>query len=312
MRRLVLLLTLALVVCATSAAASPRKASVTLDWTPNPDHVGLYYARDTGLFAKAGLAVAIHAPSDATTPLKLVGVGRTDLAVSYEQEVFLAAAQKLPVVAVAAVVPRPLNSFMSIDPNVHALADLRGKTIGITGVPSDTATLKSAGLLGHVKVVSVGYNLLPALLSHRVDAVLGVYRNVEGIQLQLRGLHPTIIPVDRAGVPTYDELVLVANAHRLAKDAAYRDTVMRFVHAFQAGTRGARAHPQRAITILEHVTASPAKFLNAATPATLKLLTSTCVNVAQWQRFGTWMHAQGLLKQPIAARTVATAAYCGV
>jgi putative hydroxymethylpyrimidine transport system substrate-binding protein len=310
MPKLALLLALALAVCGTSAAASQRHVGVTLDWTPNPDHVGLYYARDTGLFAQAGLDVAVHAPSDATTPLKLVGVGRTDIAVSYEQEVFLAAAQKLPVVAVAAVVPRPLNSFMSIDPQVHALADLRGKTIGITGVPSDTATLKTAGLLGHVKVVSVGYNLLPALLSHRVDAVLGVYRNVEGIQLQLRGLHPTIIPVDRAGVPTYDELVLVANAQRLAKDAQYRDTVARFVHAFQAGTRGARAHPQRAIAILKKVTASPEKFLVAATPATLKLLTSTCVDVAQWQRFGAWMHTQGLLKEPMPASRVVTAAYC--
>jgi hypothetical protein len=100
--------------------------------------------------------------------------------------------------------------------------------------------------------------------------------------LQLRGLHPTIIPVDRAGVPTYDELVLVANAQRLAKDATYRDTVARFVHAF-GRARAARVPPRRAIAILKKVTASPEKFLAAATPATLKP-TSTCVDVAQWQR----------------------------
>src|SRR5262249_10177968 len=161
-----------------------------------------------GLFARAGLTVTIRAPSDPTAPLKLVGVGTTDFAVSYEQELFLAAAKKLPVIAVAAVVPQPLNSFMSIEPQGKTLRHLRGRSVGITGVPADYATLESAGLAGKVKVVSVGYNLLPALLAHRVDAVLGVYRNVEGIQLQLRGLHPTIIPVDRAGVPTYDELVL--------------------------------------------------------------------------------------------------------
>jgi len=309
MRRLALVLVLFLVVCGVSQA-SLQHVSVTLDWTPNPDHVGLFYARETGMFDKAGLDVAIHAPSDATTPLKLVGVGRTDLAVSYEQEVFFAAAQKLPVTTVAAVVPVPLNSFMSIDPKVHSLADLRGRTIGITGVPSDTATLKTAGLLGRVKVVSVGYNLLPALLSHRVDAVLGVYRNVEGIQLAQRGLHPTVIPVDRAGVPSYDELVLVANAQRLAKDAAYRDEVSRFVHAFSAGTRAARAHPQQAIAIMQKVTASPEKFLAAATPATLKLLTTTCVSPAQWQRFGAWMQREGLLKQPVPASQVVTAKYC--
>src|ERR1051326_8772644 len=214
-------------VAATLAAFLPvahgggqQKMTLTLDWTPNPDHTGLYDALDTGRFAKAGLAVAIQAPSDPTAPLKLVGAGSSDLAVTYEQELFLAAAKKLPVVAVAAIVPQPLNSFMAIEANVKSLRDLKGRTIGITGVPSDYATLDTAlhtvGLTRtDVEIVTVGYNLLPALLAHRVDAVLGVYRNVEGIQLELRGLHPAIIPVDRAGVPTHDELVLVANKNRL-------------------------------------------------------------------------------------------------
>src|SRR5581483_105976 len=139
-------------------------------------------------------------------------------------------------------------------------------TIGITGVPSDYATLdtalRSAGLARKdVKVVTVGYNLLPALLAHRVDVVLGVYRNVEGIQLQLRGLHPTIIPVDRAGVPAYDELVLVASKTRLHDDPAYRSVVKRFVGAFLAGTADARAHPLKTLAILKKVIASPATFL---------------------------------------------------
>jgi putative hydroxymethylpyrimidine transport system substrate-binding protein len=209
---------------------------------------------------------------------------------------------------VAALVPHPLNSFMSIDPKVRTLADLRDKTIGITGVPSDYATLRSAGL-GRAKVVTVGYDLLPALLSHRVDAVLGVYRNVEGVQLQLRGLHPTIVPVDRAGVPTYDELVLVASRKRLA-DPAYRSEVQRFVTAFLAGSAAARSHPANALSVLKKVTASNAKFLGRATPLTLRLLAGPhgvgCVSVAEWQRFGSWMKARGLLKQRVAASGVVT------
>ena len=296
------------------AFGGAQKATVTLDWTPNPDHVGIYDARDTGLFARAGLDVAIRAPSDPTAPLKLVGAGRSDLAVSYEQELFFAAAKKLPVVAVAAVVAQPLNSFMAVEPQVRSLRDLKGRTIGITGVPSDYATLDTALrsvelTRKDVKVVSIGYDLLPALLAHRVDAVLGVYRNVEGIQLQLRGLHPTIIPVDRAGVPTYDELVLVASKTRLHDDPRYRSMVKEFVGAFLAGTADARAHPQRALAILTKVTASDAKFLARATPATLDLLGNGCVGVRAWQRFGDWMNAQGLLKQPIPAAAVVDASF---
>jgi putative hydroxymethylpyrimidine transport system substrate-binding protein len=296
-----------------AASAGGQHVTLTLDWTPNPDHVGLFYALDAGLFSQAGLDVAVHAPSDPTAPLKLVAVGRTDLAVSYEPELFLAAAKKLPVKAVAAVVPRPLNSVIAIEPQVHKIRDLRGRSVGITGVPSDYATLdtalQSAGLTRKdVKVVNVGYNLLPALLAHRVDAVLGVYRNVEGIQLAQRGLHPTVIPVDRAGVPTYDELVLVASAQRLASDAGYRSTVRRFVSAFLAGTSAARAHPKRAEDILAKVTASDRKFLDAATPATLALLSGRggvgCMHRAEWARFGTWMRTRGLLSARVPAASI--------
>jgi putative hydroxymethylpyrimidine transport system substrate-binding protein len=118
-----------------------------------------------------------------------------------------------------------------------------------------------------------------------------------------------VIPVDRAGVPSYDELVLVASKTRL-DGKGYRDTVAKFVKAFAAGTEDARAHPGQAEATLKKVTASPAKFLAAATPATLHLLTTTCVDVAQWQRFSTWMHAQGLLKQPFDASEAVTARYC--
>src|SRR5713101_6150088 len=114
MRRLGFVLVASLAVLAPLAyASSTQKVTLTLDWTPNPDHIGFYDARDTGLFTRAGLDVAIRVPSDRTAPLKLVGVGRSDLAVSYEQELFFAAAKKLPVVAVAAVVPQPLNSFIA-------------------------------------------------------------------------------------------------------------------------------------------------------------------------------------------------------
>lgn len=301
-----------------TASAGTQRVTLTLDWTPNPDHVGFYYALDSGLFAHDGLDVSIHAPSDPTAPLKLVAAGATDLAVSYEQELFFAAAKHLPVVAVAAVVPRPLNSFMSIEPQVRSIRDLAGRTIGITGVPSDYATVDTALESAHlsrkdVKLVTVGYDLLPALLSHKVDAVVGVYRNVEGIQLQLRGLHPTIIPVDRTGVPSYDELVLVASRDRLRADAGYRSTVRRFVSAFLAGEQQARAHPQRALAILDRVTASPAGFLARATPATLALLSGPrgvgCMQTAAWQRFGTWMLARRLLAHPVAADEVMTTRY---
>ncbi|MGH3003632.1 MAG: ABC transporter substrate-binding protein [Gaiellaceae bacterium] len=295
-----------------------RHVSLMLDWTPNPDHVGFYYAQAHGLYSDAGLDVSIHAPSDPASPLKLVAAGKVDLAVSYEQELFFAAAKKLPLVAVAAVVPHPLNSIMSIEHDIRTARDLKGKTIGITGVPSDYAALDTALRSAHltrkdVKVVTVGYNLLPALLAKRVDAVLGVYRNVEGIELQQRGLHPTIIPLDRAGVPSYDELVLAASSSRLRTDPGYASMVRSFVHAFLLGTADARRDPHGSLELLRSVTASSDRFLARATPATLALLSGPhgvgCMSTRDWRRFGVWMHAGKLLSSSIPAAKVMTTRY---
>jgi putative hydroxymethylpyrimidine transport system substrate-binding protein len=304
----------AVVATLASHQAGAQHVTLLLDWTPNPDHVGFYYARDHGLFARNGLDVSIQAPSDPAAPLKLLAAGRTDFAVSYEQEVLIAAAKKLPVVAVAAVVPRPLNSIMAIDPHIHTIADLKGKSIGITGVPADYAALDTAlhaaGLhRSDVKTVTVGYNLLPALLAHKVDAVLGVYRNVEGVELELRGLHPTVIPLDKAGVPSYDELVLVASASRL-RDPRYVAETRAFVRAFLAGTAAARAHPTEAIDVLRRATASSGRFLARATPATLDLLAAKggvgCLRRGDWQRFADWMRKRSLLPKPVSASTALT------
>ena len=310
MRRAAFALPLVLL-AACGGSGTDQHVVLTLDWTPNADHIGFYYARDTGLFSKRGLDVSIRAPSDPATPLKLVAAGRSDLAVSYEQEVFFAAEKKLPIIAVASVIGQPLNSFMSIDPDVHTLADLKGKSVGITGVPADYAALESAGLRNDVKIVNVGYSLLPALLSHKVDAVLGVYRNVEGVELEQRGFHPTVIPLHRAGVPWYDELVLVANSDRLRSSPRYAQMVGEFVDAFLTGTFEAYVHPDRSLEILGKVTASNPSFLAASTRATLPLLGRGCVSPRDWARFGTWMSEQGLLKQHVPASDVVTTRFLG-
>ena len=82
----------------------------------------------------------------------------------------------------------------------------------------------------------------------------------------------------------------------------------RFVVAFLAGTADARSHPTRGLAILKKVTASDPAFLARAVPATLRLLAGPrgtgCIDPGAWRRFGAWMHARGLLKQPIPAASI--------
>ena len=313
---ILLLLTAAACGGSSSAATGGRTqtpVNLTLDWYPNADHVGVYTAIDHGFFARAGLDVTARPPSAASDSITLVASGRSDIGISYEPEVFFAQQEHIPVVAVAAVVPRALASIIAAGGSgIRTPADLRGKTIGIDGTASTTAfvdtVLRHSGVdPSEVKLVNVGFNQVPELLQHKVDAVAGVFQNIEGIQFAQQGLHPVVFPYDRYGVPQYDELVLVANANKLHADADYRRTVARFVTALAAATRWAQAHPKAAIAVMERNAYRDYQgTIRASVPATLDLLRTAPLNAQAWARFGDWMYSSGLLKRrPDAAALVA-------
>jgi putative hydroxymethylpyrimidine transport system substrate-binding protein len=288
------------------SGGTPVGVSLQLDWYPNPDHVGLYTAIDRGFFARNGLAVTTRQPSDVSDPIKLVAASRVDLGISYEPELFFAQQHHAPVVAVSAIVPTALNSvIVPGDAGVRTPADLRGKTIGVDGSDSTSAyldtMLRSVGLdpARDVHTVNVGFNLLPALLGGKVDAVAGGFQNIEGAQLEVRGLHPVVFPVDQYGVPTYDELVVVANSDRLKSDAGYRTMVRAFVADLAAGTVYAKSHPDAALAAMRaHASSDYKSVLETSVPETLRLLDTTSLDPKAWDAFGRWMEAQGLLDTP--------------
>jgi putative hydroxymethylpyrimidine transport system substrate-binding protein len=282
----------------TSGKAQPF--SLTLDFYPNPDHAGIYMAEKLGYFREAGLDVSIQTPSDPAAPIKQVAAGRTDLAISYEPEVVLAHEQGLDVVAVGALVNRPLTSMIWLkESKIGGIADLRGKTIATAGIPYQDAYLKTilarANLsTGDVKTVNVGYGLLPAIVGGRAQAMLGGFRNVEGVDLRLRGQAPVVTPVDRLGVPTYDELVLVANNERLEDDP---EAIRLFLAALARGTAAAAKSPD-AVTdaLLEANQDLDPKLTRAEVGATLPLLASEgAMDPAAWQAFIEWMRDNGLI-----------------
>jgi putative hydroxymethylpyrimidine transport system substrate-binding protein len=146
-------------------------------------------------------------------------------------------------------VPRPLTSLISLpEAGIAAPADLAGKTIATAGIPYQAdfldAILSREGLsLEDVTQVDVGLGLLPAVLSGRADAMLGGFRNIEGVDLAERDRDPRVVPVDELGIPTYDELVLVAGSDRVADDP---EPLRLFVAALERGTRAAVDDPEAA------------------------------------------------------------------
>ena len=300
----------------TGSATDPAPFTLDLDWYVNPDHAGIYTAIEKGFFRQAGLDVKPQVPSDPSAPIKEVAAGRVDLAISYEPEVLLAADKGLDVQAVGAVVGSPLTSLISLPRGgVTSAADLNGKTVGTAGIPYQSdyleTILQSAGLSpSSAKEVNVSLNLLPALIGGRVDAILGGFRNIEGVDLRLRGLDPRVVPVDQLGVPTYDELVLVA---RRSTAEEHPEAIRAFIEALARGTDYARAHPQEAASaVLGAGMGLDPTQTRAEVSATLPLLAPPqgrsygYLDPNEWRAYAGWMAAHRLISQVPAIDQVLT------
>jgi putative hydroxymethylpyrimidine transport system substrate-binding protein len=285
-----------------------KRVELMLDYFPNADHAGIYAAQAAGHFEQAGLDVEIRQPPDPSAPIKQVAAGNVDLAISYAPEVFRARDLGLRVVSIAAIVQEPLTSIISLPKaKIRQPADLKGKTVGTAGIDYQTAYLETilaeAGVnTDAAKERNVGFNLTPALLTGKVDAVLGAFWNYEGTELRMKGKRPQIIRMDEAGVPSYDELVLVANADALERDGG---KLRAFIGALSRGTRDLRDDPDEAIEgLLEANPDLDPELQRAVVKVTLPLFFPPegkpygWHDPEQWDSFSAWMADGGLLQKP--------------
>jgi putative hydroxymethylpyrimidine transport system substrate-binding protein len=309
-------LTIALAVCALVATGcgekedklepgAPDQLTLMLDFFPNADHAGIYAAEAGGHFEDVGLDVEIRQPPDPAAPIKQVAAGRVDLAISYEPEVLRARDKGLAVQSVGAIVQVPLTSIISLPhAKIAVPADLDGKEVGTAGIDYQSAYLETIAREANAKVEErdVGFNLQAALLSKKVDATLGAFWNYEGTELELKGKNPQIIRMEDAGVPTYDELVLVANADR------DDDRIKRFIAALERGTDELQKDPDKAIKGL--LDANPdldPELQRAVVEVTLPLFQPPrgkpfgWQEPKEWEKFATWMRDNELLEQTVGA-----------
>jgi putative hydroxymethylpyrimidine transport system substrate-binding protein len=303
--------------CGEKAESAPghgktQKLNLVLDYFPNADHAGIYAAQAAGDYARAGLDVDIKPPPDPSAPLKLLESGQTDLAISYEPELLLARDKGANLVSVGALVQKPLTTLMSVG-GITRPQDLEHARVGTAGVPYQSAYLKT--ILQHagvdpetVKETNVGFNLVPPMLSGKVDATLGGFWNYEGEDLKRRGRHPTIMRMEKFGVPTYDELILVARRKDL--DENFASKLRRFLRATAKGHERLRANPNIGVDALLKVDPGLDRGLQtAAVSATLPVFFPSdhdkpfgWQEPGQWEAYGRWMYANKLLKrQPDAA-----------
>src|SRR5882757_3515026 len=227
----------------------PKGATVVLDFTPNAVHSGIYAAKAEGFYEDAGIDPHIQAPGESTDAPKLLAAGRTDFAILDITDLGIADEKGLELVGLMPIVQAPLAAVLARKSGpVVSPRDLDGRTVGVTGLPSDTAVVRSevAGDGGDpegVDEITIGFNAVASLAAGKVDAATGFW-NAEAVEAERQGIPLRVFKVDEFGAPSYPELVLTTTRKEMEADP---ELVEGMVDATSRGYGFATSHPAEAL-----------------------------------------------------------------
>jgi putative hydroxymethylpyrimidine transport system substrate-binding protein len=309
MRRAVALLAAALLLagaagCGGSGAepGAPKGVTLVLDFVPNAVHSGIYAAQGQGYYRDAGTDLTIRQPGESTDAPKLLEAGRADFAILDIHDLGIARERGLSVVGTMPIVQRPLAAVIARgDGPVRRPRDLEGRTVGVTGLPSDEAVVDSevsadGGDPDRVDRVTIGFNAVSSLAAGRVDAATGFW-NAEGVALRRQGVPVRIFKVDRYGAPPYPELILTASQKTVEDDPQLVDSM---VAAITRGYEFVVQHPAQGLDDLLAAVPSLDRGDQAAQlHALLPDLKPAPFNPRILNEWAAWDLEHGLLERPL-------------
>ena len=282
---------------------------VAMDGWDSAETASILEAEYRGFFEKANLAVLTLSPESPKLTIPDVVRGQDLIGVAHEPDAVAARYKGAPIVIVGNVLQQSTAAFIwRKGSGIQGIADLKGKTVAIPGLSFQYSFLQNVltegGLeLSDVNVISVGNDLVPALVEGRADAIFGGSSNVEGVDLESRGYQPVSVPVSELGTPDYDELVLVARRDvAMAQPDLFED----FVKALARGAFEATDKPDEAAAALiasgesNPETSPEAKEVQVG--ATVgKLSDSGYVDPARLQRLIDWMYENEMIGEDFPA-----------
>jgi ABC-type nitrate/sulfonate/bicarbonate transport system substrate-binding protein len=288
--------------------SKPAQVTLVLDFVPNAVHAGIYRALAAGYYRARGIDLRVVAPGATQDPLSLVAAGRAQFGLADGSDVATAIARGGEVQAVMAIAQRPLGGLIGLRAEgLDSPAALQGRSVGITGVPSDEAVLDTevraaGGDPRRVHVVNVGFNGAQALLSGRIAAFTG-FVPADGVQLAVTGHPITPFRLDEYGGPGYPGLVAFASRRLVAGSPAL---VHAFVAATEQGYEDTLHDPARSIEDLLRLNPGlEGKFTRASLAAYLPLFDEAgrvpmgTLRAARIEALSAWMLRNGLIHAPI-------------
>jgi NitT/TauT family transport system substrate-binding protein len=224
--------------------------TVGLTYVPNIQFAPFYVAEALGYYKAAGLNVTLRHHNVGEDEFAAIAAGRENVIFAGGDETLQARAKGLPLVYVDNIFTEyPVTLIVPASSSIQSLSDLRGHTIGVPGQYGATyigllALLKSAGLsTSDVTIQSIGYTQISALVSHKVDAVMG-YINNEPIQFQKAGFAVRTFPVSSTQPLISNGLAAQSGELKNSGPA-----IKALIAATLKGIQYTLAHPQDAVNL---------------------------------------------------------------
>jgi putative hydroxymethylpyrimidine transport system substrate-binding protein len=203
------------------------------------------------------------------------------------------------------IVQEPLAAVLARkDGPVQRPRDLDGHSVGVTGLPSDTAVVDSevsadGGDPAGVDEITIGYNAVASLAAGKVDAATGFW-NDEAVEAQRQGIPLRVFKVDRYGAPRYPELVLTTTRKELEAEPSLVESM---VAATRRGYNFTVSEPQRA---LDDILAANPTLEREDVAAQLKVLLPALhpdpFKESVLKEWSAWASSHGLLAEPVEVR----------
>ncbi len=280
----------------------PHGATLVLDFTPNAVHSGIYAAQREGYYGDEGVDLTIRQPGESTDAPKLLAAGRADFAILDIHDLGIANERGIEIVATMPLVQRPLASVIArADRGIATPRGLEGRTVGVTGLPSDEAVVDSevsadGGDPAEVKRVTIGFNAISALAAGKVDAATGFW-NAEAVALRQQRVPIRVFKVDEYGAPPYPELVLATSRQMVEDDP---DLVRSVLAATTHGYEFTEEHPDQGLDdLLAEVPSLDRAEQQAQLQVLLPDLHPDPFDLAVLRAWAAWDFKHGLLERPL-------------
>lgn len=224
---------------ATTAAADGglsemTKATLVLDFVPNAVHAGIYRAIAAGYYRDQNIDLKVIQPTSTADTLRLINADKADFGLADGVDVANQIGEGLDIEAFLAITQRPLGGIITLaEDGIESGRDLEGKTVGVTGVPSDDAILETivrndGGDPSKVKRVTIGFNGVQNLESGKIAGFTGFWP-ADGVQVNVDGKPTNDLKLDEHGGPAYPGLVAFSTKEHIEQDPA-------LIRAFTAAT----------------------------------------------------------------------------